>query len=426
MKRQPLADQLPYRFFPPTIQSWAMALARPYIDHLMRREQKVVAFEFSGVEHLEALQGRGDGILITPNHADHADCGIVFELARRLRRPFYYMAAYQIFVGLNRTFLPRLGVFPVDREGSDITAMKTGIDLLARGEHPLVVFPEGEIYFQSDRLTPLREGAASLACTAAKQAARAGRNVWIVPAGIKLRFVDGHDPSPAFLALMDRLEARFTWRRGRERPLVERIYRYAEGMIGLKELEYLGRTQTGPLPVRISSLRDAILEAVEDRRLGRRKTDPVPARVKECRRACLDALAEPKTTPEEAASLRRDLEDLFGVIQLYSYPGDYVRECPTLERVAEILMKLEEDVEGVDQPAPLGPRRAEMRLGPPIDVRAALDAAGGRSRQAAQALTDELEGRMQGLLDAMGPGHRIAPGATPAVETAPALQSSSA
>ena len=49
---------------------------------------------------------------------------------------------------------------------------------------------------------------------------------------------------------------------------------------------------------------------------------------------------------------RRDLEDLFLVIQIFSYPGDYVRLNPTVERVAETLMKCEEDILGVDQAPP--------------------------------------------------------------------------
>ena len=50
--------------------------------------------------------------------------------------------------------------------------------------------------------------------------------------------------------------------------------------------------------------------------------------------------------------MRQDLNDLFLVIQLFSYPGDYVRECPTVERLAEILTKFEQDALGVNAPAP--------------------------------------------------------------------------
>jgi 1-acyl-sn-glycerol-3-phosphate acyltransferase len=425
MRRLPLADKLPYRFYPPRIRPFWLWAGRHYINYLMRNKQRVVEIDIAGTEHLEVLRGRGDGVMITPNHSDHADCGVMFELARRIKWPFYYMAAYQIFTGIGRVGLPRLGVFPVDREGSDLTAFKTGIEVLTNGQHPLVIFPEGEIYFQSDRLTPLREGAAVLAGTAMKRVSDSGKTVWIVPVAIKYRFLDGHDPVPGFHALMDELETQFTWRHRHDHPLADRIYRYAEGMLGLKELEYLGSAQAGPLKERLANLRTQILNQIEDRRLGKRGTDDVPVRVKELRRACLEALADPKTTPAEAERLRLDLDDLFGVVQLFSYPGDYIRECPTLERVSEILLKLEEDCLNREMPIPRAPRRAIVRLGSPIDVKEHLSAAGGKLRAAGAALTSALEARMQGLLDTIPPGRPITPPCAPRA-TSPALQSSSA
>ena len=58
----------------------------------------------------------------------------------------------------------------------------------------------------------------------------------------------------------------------------------------------------------------------------------------------IEGLADEETDEETRAKLRADLEDLFLVVQLYSYPGDYVAEKPSIERMAETLDKLEEDV----------------------------------------------------------------------------------
>jgi hypothetical protein len=404
MRRLPLADELPYRFYPPRIDPLWMFLGRYYIARELRRELQVHEIVVAGLEELRPLLERGDGVLIAPNHCDNADAGVMFEVARRAGRPFYYMAAYQLFTGLNRFHLPRLGVFPVDREGSDLRAFKTGVEILAAGKNPLVVFPEGEVYHTADRLTPLREGAAALAATAARKAAEAERNVWIVPTAIKYRFLEGHDPLPALERLMTELEARYTWWPRCDHDLVERIYFYGAGLLALKELEYHGAVQPGAIKERLAALRQSILARIEDRRLGKRCSDDDPARVKELRHVCLEALASPAVTAEESAALRRDLNDLFVVIQLYSYPGDYVKECPTVERVAETLMKFEQDVFAIaEMIRPRGPRRASVRLGAPIDVGSALTSA-AKPRRAAVALTTELEGRIQGLLDALGPG----------------------
>lgn len=420
MNRLPLSDQFPYRFYPPRLDPVCLWFARRVNGRMLRRDHRVEEVDVGGLEHVRPLLARGDGVLLAPNHTDHADSYLMFDLSRRLGRPFTYMAAYQIFQGARRWFLPRIGAFPVDREGTDLTAFKTGVDLLTRAKNPLVVFPEGEIYHLADRVTPLREGALALATTAAKRLNEAGKTVWVVPVGIKYRFLDHHDPTPALHDLMDELERRATWWLQRGRPLDWRLYHYAQGMMGLKEYEYLGEARTGTLPERLAGLREFILRRVEAKRLpeSRRRVGApgVPERVKALRRACLDALGDPTTSPGEAGELRKDLHDVFVAAQTYSYPGDYVTQGPTLERVAETLMKFEEDFLGVHQVQPRGPRRAVLRLGAPIDVRDRL-AALGKPRVAVPAITAELEARIQALLDAIGPGRPL-PGATPAVPDA--------
>ena len=409
MNRLPLPDQLPYRFLPPRVSPFWVSTSRLFVRYSMRRLQWLRGFDFSGLEHLRSVIRRGDGVLITPNHPDFVDPGVMFELSRRLGLPFCYMAAYQIFSGgpgLRKFILPRLGVFPVDREGADRAAFGAGLNILVKGHNPLVIFPEGEIYHLADRLTPLREGAAVLAVSAAKKKAGEGKTVWIVPTAIKYRFLDGYDPLPELHNLMGDLEARFTWSNTPGRPLLERMYRYAEGLLTLKELEYFDAPRSGALKERISGLRSHLLDKMEDRRCGMRHDDPVPVRVKNLRSVCLKALADPQANPGEKAKLRQDLNDLFLVIQLFSYPGDYVRECPTVERLAEILTKFEQDALGVNVPAPRSPRRAVVRLGEPIDVGRRLSS-GGRTRDLSSALTAELELRIQGLLDEIGPGRPL-------------------
>lgn len=210
----------------------------------------------------------------------------------------------------------------------------------------MLVFPEGEVYHPTDRITPLRDGVAILVATAA-QKKEEGKTVWLVPVGLKYRFLHGHDPMPAMLSLMDRLEHKFTWWNDSALPLVERIYRYAEAMLALKQLEYLRQARSGAFTERIASLRSHIVGGLEDRHLGKRQEhDTVPVRVNELRRHCLGILKGLGTSPETAAQIRRDLNDAFVAVQLSSYPGDYLRENPTVERASEVLVKYDEDVLG--------------------------------------------------------------------------------
>jgi hypothetical protein len=108
----------------------------------------------------------------------------------------------------------------------------------------------------------------------------------------------------------------------------------------------------------------------------------------------IKAAEQDGTTPQSKSQLARDLEDLFFVIQLFSYPGDYVAQRPTIERIAETLDKFEEDVLRADYPGIRGTRRAIVRFGEPIVVPKEREAKG-----AVEKWTDLVESRVQGLLD---------------------------
>jgi len=86
---------------------------------------------------------------------------------------------------------------------------------------------------------------------------------------------------------------------------------------------------------------------------------------------------------------------VFLAVQLYSYPGDYVSEQPSIERIAETLDKLEEDLLKIPSATIRGPRRAEVTFGEPIPVETGKSQKGATHR-----LTSLLEERVQQMLDA--------------------------
>ena len=129
MHRLPLADQLPYRFHPPRPSPFWVRATRGYRRRLLRGEHRVLAIDVVGLEHLTPLLERRDGVMLTPNHCDRADGLVMLDLADRVGRPFCSMAAYQIFegnAGLRHRLFPRLGIFPVDREGADLLGVQGG------------------------------------------------------------------------------------------------------------------------------------------------------------------------------------------------------------------------------------------------------------------------------------------------------------
>jgi len=90
------------------------------------------------------------------------------------------------------------------------------------------------------------------------------------------------------------------------------------------------------------------------------------------------------------------MDDMFLVTQLFSYPGNYLQEQPTIERVAETLDKLEEDALGAAYPTVHGAREVLVRFDKPIELPKGKD-----KRLAPTDVTDQIEQRVQTMLDEM-------------------------
>lgn len=359
-------QQLPPRWWGPKLSPWWIRFWRPLRRRRQFREQQLMEVEVRGLDHLRAAAGAGQGVMITPNHSGHADPFIMYHVSDEVRRPFYFLTAWQVFQQLGpigRRMLQHHGCFSVDREGTDLKAFRKATDVLEQGQNPLVVFPEGEVYHINERVTPFRQGAAAIALAAAR---RAKKPVACVPCGIKYQYME--DPTAKLVDLMDRLEQEIFWRPRPDLALHERIYRFAEGAMALKELEYVGHTSAGPLPERTDALAQHILGTIEARYGVEHRADATPERVKTLRGLALKKLSELAAGDAARRPYEHDLDDVFLVVQLFSYPGDYVAERPTIERMAETLDKFEEDVLGVYSATIRGPRRAIVSFGEPIQV----------------------------------------------------------
>ena len=385
-------QQIPPRWWGPKLSPFWVRLWRPLRRSRQTREQRLMEIEVRGLDRLRVAVGTGQGVLITPNHSGHADAYIMYDVADQLGTPFYFMTAWQVFQQqgmIGKLMLQHHGCFSIDREGTDLKAFRQGVEVLEQGRYPLVIFPEGEVYHTNERITPFREGAAAAAVSAAR---RTKQPVLCVPCGIKYQYLE--DPTENLMHLMDRLEAQVFWRPRPELPLHERIYRFAEGAMALKELEYLGRTCAGPLPERTDSLAQHVLRGLEERYDCPAEEKTIPERVKDLRRNALLKLNDLPLGQPERLPYEHDLDDLFLVVQLFSYPGDYVREKPSIERMAETLDKFEEDVLGVFSASIRGPRRAIVDFGDPLQVEP-----GKKSKTMIPDLTRSLEEAVQSQLD---------------------------
>lgn len=383
--------QSPPRWWPPKMNPTMVRLLKPLQRRKRARDEQLVEVTIRGAELVRSAIDAGHGVLITPNHPTHADSYAIYESAYEVGCPYYIVAAWQVFDmkgWLAQRVIQWHGCFSIDREGTDMKAFKQAVDVLQNRPNPLVIFPEGEVYHCNDRVTPFREGAAAIALTAAK---RADREVVCVPCALKYEYLD--DPTNGLLELMEELERQIFWRPRQDQPLPDRLYKFAEAIMSLKEAEYLGHTRTGRLPERTNFLATKLLGQLEKRYEIDPRDERIPERVKELRRVIIKLLEETAPGSDDHQTLHNDLDDVFLVVQLYSYPGDYVAENPTTERIAESLDKFEEDVLQRYTATIRGSRRATVTFGEPVTAEA------GRRKGAAHELTNTLESRVQSLLD---------------------------
>jgi 1-acyl-sn-glycerol-3-phosphate acyltransferase len=380
-------DALPYaippRWWSPNLRPFFVRAFR--LPRFVRRRwlERVAAVDVRGLDHLREAAGRDQGVVIAANHAHHSDPFVMLRAGDALGRPFYYMVAWQSFLLLSpfaRWVIQRHGAFSVDREGNDLRAFRQAVEIVRAGRNPLVLFAEGEVYHNGERVGPFRQGVAAIALAALR---RAPRPVVCVPAAIRYQYLD--DPTPELLPLVDAMERKLLGEMWRERPLAERLGRLAQTVLARNELEFLGRVETGPFSHRAASLTETILRSLEKRFGAPPDGTDVPDRVSRLRRAAIR---------QNAA---RDLEEINVAVRLYSYIDDYPSDEPSVEHLAEIVDKFEEDVLGVTTARNRGRRRATVRFGPALAAAPFQEKTDG-----ARALTEALEQKVRGLLSDLG------------------------
>jgi len=372
----------------PTLVKWL----RPFRVRQQQREVKITEIETIGQEIVRGQLDQGHGVMIMPNHSSHADPYVIYAAADAVGTALHVMATWHVFHDksfLTQWALRKHGCFSVDREANDIGAFRIATDILQNKREPLVIFPEGEIYHCNDRVTPFREGAAAIAVTSAR---KAERPIVCIPCAISYRYVE--DPTDELLETMGQLEESIFWRRQTDRTLEQRISDFAEALLAVKELEYFRETRTGQMPDRIRALGDHIMSQVEARHELDSSGKSIPERVKAARRTIIQRLSGEAVSRQTRKALDDDLEDLFLVVQSFSYPGDYVVAKPTTERMAETLDKFEEDVLRKSTASIKARRRAKVQFGEPVEVIGDRKVKGQTTT-----LTSQVEQSVQAMLD---------------------------
>jgi len=197
-----------------------------------------------GQEHLPA----SGPTLIVCNHVAFVDPLLVAIAA--LPRPIWTMGKQELFNSrLLDAWLSRIGGFPVRRASPDVWAVRTGRDLLARGES-LLVFPEGGVT-RTGHMAPGFSGAGYFATRP---------DVTVIPAAIWDSQMLKGPVRVRFDAPIPMDDIRESPRPGRNRRAVDRIMWHLSGMVPLVGGPYQDPPEGSP---RIPLVGKAAKEAAE-------------------------------------------------------------------------------------------------------------------------------------------------------------------
>ncbi len=319
----PVVLDKPYSFVPPHLGTWWPRLLQLFGRRKLRREYGIVDIQYRDLDRLNGSLAAGHGIMLTPNHCRPNDPLIISELCRRVAVAPLVMASWHIFLESRwKAFLlRRAGAFSVYREGMDRQALQTAIDILQQAKRPLVIFPEGVITRTNDRLVALMEGPSFMGRAAAKRRKDQDPPGQVVIHPVAIRYFFHGDIEMSLRPVLDEIEQRLSWQPKRDLDLYQRIYLLGDALLCLKEMEYLGHAQTGPIHERLERLIDQVLLPLEQQWLDGQRGDNVVARVKMLRTAILPDMIQGQISDAERERRWRLLADMYIVQQMSHYPA---------------------------------------------------------------------------------------------------------
>jgi 1-acyl-sn-glycerol-3-phosphate acyltransferase len=382
----------PYEFVPP-LDSWFWnRIFGAVLARYLHWKYGVAKREYRGVERLRASCAAGHGIVLAPNHSRPCDPMSICLLCAQAGQPFYLMASWHLFMQgpLLRWQCRRAGAFSVYREGVDRESLRAAIDILVNNRRPLVLFGEGAVTRTNDRLRDLQDGAAFIARTAAKQRAKQNPPGKVVIHPVAMHYYFDGDIELAAGSVLDEIETRLSWRK-QDLRLLPRIAKVMDGLLAMKEVEYLGRPHIGSFAERQKFLLEAILSPLEKQWLSGQAAEDVIERVKRIRTALVPEMVAGRLSPEEMKRRWRILADVYYAQTLSCYPPDYLDGQPTVERILETIERMDEDLN--DNARIHRPMRLVIEVGDALEVPAGRERGG-----AGDPLMIELRRRLEAMI----------------------------
>lgn len=351
-----------YCFVPPYRgRFWALTVPRLF-PYYLRKTASIHSIRFAGVERLEQSFHDGHRIVLSSNHSRYTDPMLLAAMSSRIGAPFFYLTNWHAFLESKAQawILRRLGGFSINREGVDRRALLTSSELLAEGDRPLVIFPEGEVSRTNDSLAPFMRGLSFIVNNAA-QKLQGRSKIVIHPVAIQYRLTEW-DEAPLHAAL-DEIETSFGWRKSRA-SLIKRIVAIGKNLLASKEAEFLGSIQYGEICSRADRLKDWILETLEQEwGAGKKESRCFMSRVNSLRSAILRRFLE---SLENRSRAKTALSKIEFAVRLSNYPKDYLARDFSIEKMTETVQRLREDA--LNSAAVLGKWSASLEVGEAIET----------------------------------------------------------
>ncbi len=214
-------------FIPPKPNSILIGLFRalsPLIGYFGLNDLQV---QFSGsTAQLKAAKRA----LILPNHPTEDDPFCLVELSKFLGEEIFCLAAREVFDWENCWLGPLmqgLGVYSILRGTPDRESFAMTKQILCAGKQKLVVFIEGEVSYDQDRLLALESGVLALAFSALSDLP-AGEKLLVFPASLKYNYESGW--SQALDQSLNKMENALALPSRRGEDQTERLQAIAEGI----------------------------------------------------------------------------------------------------------------------------------------------------------------------------------------------------
>jgi 1-acyl-sn-glycerol-3-phosphate acyltransferase len=362
----------------------------------------------SSLQKLQALQGQR--CLLLPNHPSEWDPCVLFDIGKRLKENFYFVAAREVFdysYGLRGWFFQKLGVYSLVRGSNDRKSLKTSMEILSENKGRLVIFVEGEISQQNETLLPLEAGVIQLAFMALNDVYKQGGknldalpSLYVCPVSLRYAFQQEGLTQAIEMALDQLEQATCTEKKGssfeRLCTLAATVLEHAAAQIGyplnpaLSMAENVGGLSNQMLTklehlINLSS--QAELSYLDRVRSIRNKTDAVLTHAEEASSSYQERLhAQQKTV------LKNYYQNLDRIVNFVAIYDGYLQPDMDAARYVELIRRLEKEVFGASRLLP--PRTAHVEISDPVDLKPYFADFMDDKRATVQKLAQDIERKL--------------------------------